>query len=278
MSDEYKKLILDKIREEVNRWIDELKEKHEDLMLTRQWQVLFPKGFQPGHIILPVITSSRNGKHLVANVEFVLPDDLHLDIENMKLALKDEAFKIDPELVQSIKPIPIDEPLDLLNRVVIGVNEFIRSLTLVMPMGQQLNLFKTEFGPASQQSNSSGILVSRPSGGDDLDKIRRDIVASPHLPEWIKTIGNKQVYDELIDKLVPAYIQYHRSSGGQSSIKDFFDKYTSHLLSHGHLHYYCKYKGKPVELDEREYCQESFCSKKPYNAMCSLAILKFGKE
>ena len=271
MSDEYKKLILDKIREEVNRWIDELKEKHEDLMLTRQWQVLFPKGFQPGHIILPVITSSRNGKHLVANVEFVLPDDLHLDIENMKLVLKDEAFQNESDMTYS-RPIPIDEPLDLLNRVVIGVNEFIRSLTLVMPTGQQLNLFKTEFGPASQQSNSSGILVSRPTGGDDLDKIRRDIVASPHLPEWIKTIGNKQVYDELIDKLVPAYKQ------SQLSLKDFFDKYTSHLLSHGHLHYYCKYKGKPVELDEREYCQESFCSKKPYNAMCSLAILKFGKE
>ena len=48
MSDEYKKLILDKIREEVNRWINELKEKHDDLMLTRQWQVLFPRRIQGG--------------------------------------------------------------------------------------------------------------------------------------------------------------------------------------------------------------------------------------
>jgi len=270
MSDEYKKLILDKIREEINRWIDELKEKHDDLMLTRQWQVLFPRGFQPGHIILPVTTGSKNGKHLVANVEFALPDDLHLDIDNMKLALKDEAFQNESELTYS-KPTPIDEPLDLLNRVVIGVNDFIRSLTLAMPsdMGPQLNLFN---------KNDGSILISRPAGNDDFEKIRRDILNSPHLPDWIKTIGNKQVYDELIDKLVPAYNQYHRSSGGTSSLKDFFDKYTSHLLSHGHLHYYCKYKGKPVELDEREYCQESFCSKKPHNSWCPMATLKFGKE
>lgn len=272
MSDEYKKLILDKIREEVNHWIDELKEKHQDLLMTRQWQVLFPKGFKAGFCVIPVITSSKHGNHLVANVEFVLPDDLHLDIDNMKLVLKDEAYQNESDQTHS-RPIPIDEPLDLLNRVVIGVNDFIRSLTLAMPIGSgpQLNLFKTDTGVVSQ-NRASTILVSRPNGNDDMDKIRRDLMASPHLPEWIKTIGNKQVYDELIDKLVPAYIQ------SKLSIKDFFDKYTSHLLSHGHLHYYCKYKGKPVELDEREYCQESFCSKKPYNAMCSLAILKFGKE
>ena len=273
MSDEYKKLILDKIREEVNRWINELKEKHDDLMLTRQWQVLFPRGFKAGFCVIPVITSSKHGKHLVANVEFVLPDDLHLDIENMKLALKDEAYQPDQNLSQVARPIPIDEPLDLLNRVVIGVNDFIRSLTLAMPMGSgpQLNLFKTDAGSVSQNSTSN-ILVSRLTGNDDFEKIRRDIVASPHLPEWIKTIGSKQVYEELVDKLVLAYMQ------SKLSIKDFFDKYTSHLLSHGHLHYYCKYKGKPVELDDREYCQESFCTKKPYNAMCSLATLKFGKE
>jgi len=265
MSDEYKKLILDRIREEINRWIAELKEKHQDLMLTMQWQALFPKGFKAGYCVIPVITSSRHGKHLVANVEFVLPDDLHLDLDNMKLELKDEAYQIEPDLARSTKPVPIDEPLDLLNRVVIGVNDFLRSLTLAMPMdmGPQLNLFK---------KNDSSILVSRSTGNDDFEKIRRELLNSPHLPEWIKTIGNKQVYDELIDKLVPAYKQ------SQLSIKEFFDKYTSHLLSHGHLHYFCKYKGKPVELDEREYCQESFCSKKPYNSKCQLASLKFGKE
>jgi hypothetical protein len=104
------------------------------------------------------------------------------------------------------------------------------------------------------------------------------MLASPHLPEWLKSISNKQLYDELIDKLVSAYVQYQRSSGGQSSIKDFFEKYTSHMLSHGHLHHWCKYKGKPVELDERQFCTDAFCSKKLYNSSCPLAVLKFGKE
>ena len=66
-----------------------------------------------------------------------------------------------PDLIQNLssgqqRPIPIDEPLDLLNRVVIGVNDFIRSLTLAMPMGSgpQLNLFKTDAGSVSQNSTS----------------------------------------------------------------------------------------------------------------------------
>ena len=66
MSDEYKKLITDRIREEVNRWIEELKEQHKDLLLTKQWRILFPKGFTPGHNSIPVVTHSKNGQHLVA--------------------------------------------------------------------------------------------------------------------------------------------------------------------------------------------------------------------
>jgi len=277
MSDEYKKLIMARIRDEINRWIGELKEKHQDLLLTKQWQILFPKGFQPGHIVIPVVTGSKQGKHLIGEIEFVLPDDLHLDIDNMKLALKDASYVPD-EPAMPKKPVPIDEPLDLLNRMVISVNDFLKSLSLSMPIGEQISLFQT-FTPGknSDVKTSNGISVIQPIG-DDLDRIKREMLSSQYLPEWIKSIESKEVHRDLVDKLVPAYMQYQKSMPGGASMKDFFEKYTSHLLSHGHLHYYCKYKGKPIELDEWDHCTESYCSKKPYNSKCAMASLKFGKE
>ena len=39
---------------------------------------------------------------------------------------------------------------------------------------------------------------------------------------------------------------------------------------------YCKYKSKPVILDERGYCDEGYCSKKPFQNKCPMATLKFG--
>jgi len=274
MSDEYKKLIMDRINDEINRWIGELKEQHQDLLLTRQWQVLFPKGFQPGHIVIPVVTGGKQGKHLIGEIEFVLPDDLNLDINEVKLALKDEAYQEQ----KPVKPVSIDEPLDLLNRVVVGMNDFLKSLSIAMPAGEQLSLFQTfSTGKDNEKKVMNGASILQPFGSD-LERIKREMLSSTYLPEWIKTIEDKQVYGEFIDKLVPAYVQYQRSSSGSSSLKDFFEKYTSHLLSHGHLHYYCKYKGKPIELDDWEHCTEAYCSKKPYNSKCPMAVLKFGKE
>ena len=93
MSEEYKKLITERIRDEINRWIDELKGKHPELLLTKQWRILFPKGFLAGHNSIPVVTHSKEGQHLVAEIQFVLPDDLNLDIEDIQLVLKDEGYK-----------------------------------------------------------------------------------------------------------------------------------------------------------------------------------------
>ncbi len=91
-TDGYKKLITDSIKAAVNDWIEDLKNKHKELLLTKQWKIIFPKGFSEGHNVLPVVTSSKNGKHLIAEVQFVLPDNLELDMVGLQLVLKNEPY------------------------------------------------------------------------------------------------------------------------------------------------------------------------------------------
>jgi len=133
MKNGYKKLITDRIKDEVNKWIDELKSKHQDLLLTKQWRIIFPKGFQRGHNTMPVITGSKNGQHIIGEVQFVLPEDLELDINGIELVLKDEPYQeIKKESKKQI-PVPIDEPLDTINDLVIGINQFLQSLNISIP-------------------------------------------------------------------------------------------------------------------------------------------------
>ena len=74
MTNGYKKLLADRIKDSVNNWIDDLKQKQPELLLTKQWKVIYPKGFSPGHISLPVVTSSRQGKYLrVARIRLSRP-------------------------------------------------------------------------------------------------------------------------------------------------------------------------------------------------------------
>ena len=85
---EYRKAITERIKESVNNWIETLKKEQPELLLTKQWQVIFPKGFNEGYNILSVVTGSKKGKHLVAQVEFVLPRDLELDFDDLELVVK----------------------------------------------------------------------------------------------------------------------------------------------------------------------------------------------
>ncbi len=275
MSDEYKKLITDRIREEVNRWIEDLKEQHKDLLLTKQWRILFPKGFTPGHNSIPVVTHSKNGQHLVAEIEFVLPDDLNLDINDIQLALKDEGFQEASITAVHKKPnlVPVDEPLEMLNKIVIGINEFIGSIG-VRPAGP-VSSRPTFLASTSTASNRTPVRVLG-SDNSDLEDIKRRMINSALLPDWIRSIESKATYDEVLNKLASAFQQYQRQTMGRSDLGEFFANYTAHLLNAGHLHYYCSYKGKPVELNERGYCQEAYCSKKPFNDKCNVPKLRFG--
>ncbi len=275
MSDEYKKLITERIRDEVNRWIDELKEQHKDLLLTKQWRILFPKGFVPGHNAIPVVTHSKDGQHLVAEIQFVLPDDLNLDVNDIQLALKDEGFQEAAVPAVQKKPnlVPIDEPLDMLNKIVIGINEFIASLG-VRPSGPVTSR-PTFLAGTSTTSTSTPVRIVG-SEHSDLEDIKRRMINSVQLPDWIRSIESKATYDEVLNKLASAFQQYQRQSMGRADLAEFFSRYSTHLLNAGHLHYHCNYKGKPVELNERGYCQESYCSKKPFNDKCNVPKLKFG--
>ena len=271
MSDEYKKLLTERIRDQVNRWIEELKAKNSELLLTKQWRILFPKGFVPGHNAIPVVTHSKDGKRLIAEIQFVLPDDLNLDVNDIQLVLKDEGFEAAP--IPTVQPIPVDEPLDMLNRIVIGINEFIASLG-VRPAGPVSSRPVMLAGISTALSSPAVRVLG--SDNSDLEDIKRQMINSALLPDWIRSIESRATYEEVIAKLAIAYQQYQRQSMGKADLSEFFARYTSHLLNAGHLHYHCPYKGKPVEINERGYCQESYCSKKPFNDKCNIPKLKFG--
>jgi len=275
MSDEYKKLIMERIREEVNRWIEELKQKHPDLHLTKQWRILFPKGFVPGHNSVPVVTHSKDGQHLVAEIQFVLPDGLNLDVNDIQLALKDEGFQEEAIPATQKKPslVPVDEPIEMLNKIVIGINEFIASIG-VRPSGAVSSRPVFQTSASINTSNTPVRIVG--SDNSELEDIKRRMINSALLPDWIRSIESRATYDEVLNKLAVAFQQYQRQTMGRSDLGEFFAKYMTHLLNAGHLHHYCPYKGKPVELNERGYCQESYCSKKPFNDKCNVPKLRFG--
>ena len=284
MKNGYKKLITERIKDEVNKWIDELKGKQQDLLLTKQWSIIFPKGFQTGNNSLPVVTGSKQGQHLVAEVQFVLPDDLELDINNVELVLKDEPYKENKKIVS---PVPIDEPLDAINDLVVGINQFLQSLNISIPnttampsfFTNQLHNDKQDFqikvNPLNQKIN---VIRNGLSSTDEnlIDKVRKQMLQSSYLPEWFKTIESQQIWDELLNKLAEALIHYQNQVGRTVDLKEFFEKYTLHLQKQGKLYPHCKYKSKPIILDESGYCMENYCSKKPYHASCPLTTLKFG--
>ena len=64
--------------------IHRLKEEHKELLITKQWNVLFPKGFKPGNNVIPVVTTSKQGKYLVGELLFYLTDRLELDKDNIE--------------------------------------------------------------------------------------------------------------------------------------------------------------------------------------------------
>ena len=87
MTEDYKKHITERIKDRVNHWIEELKGKHPELLLTKQWRILWPKGFTEGQNVIPVVTSSKQGKYLVGQVQFLLPKDLELDMDAVELVM-----------------------------------------------------------------------------------------------------------------------------------------------------------------------------------------------
>jgi len=233
-----------------------------------------------------VVTGSKKGKHLIGEVQFLLPDNLELDYDAVELVLKNEPFKIPKAKAKTAIPVPLDEPIDVLNNLVLGVNEFLNSLNLNIPAAQTTKAF-----PIQQPSirvtptisaNPATMLGAAPplSNGDVnlIEQVREQMLRSQHLPEWFKTIRNKEIWDTLLDKLAEGLIHYQKKVGHSVELEEYFRLYTDHLKETGKLHNYCKYLSKPISLNSSDHCQESYCSKKPYNSTCSYVTLKFGAK
>ena len=243
----YKKLITDRIKSAVNNWIDELKVKHKELLLTKQWKIIFPKGFQSGHVVLPVVTAAKKGKHLIAEVQFVLPDDLELDMEGIELVLKNEPYKPDAKAKRAdVGPVPLDESIDVLNDMLLGLNSFLQNLNFSMPaiamptasasttlFGNPLNVKKDQsqlkINPLSNVNANNNFVHNNYLNGSGnnsvIDSIKKEMINSNYLPDWIKTIESREVWDQLLTKLAEAFYHYQQQMGKAVDLKEFFDKY-----------------------------------------------------
>jgi|TARA_Y100000031_G_C8243603_1_gene396921 hypothetical protein len=269
----YKDEITNRIKGSVNNWIDKLKQEHPKLHLTKQWKIDYSNGFLPGHTTLPVVSGSKKGPYLIAEVEFVVPADLELDLESIELTLKNEVYKKKEKTRTT--PVPVDEPLSVINGMIQGMNNFLSSLDL-----EKFTLQYPTSLPHTMEAADSGVKInpgplSSRSFADDITKVRHEVKTSKHLPEWIKGITSKDVYETLIDKISEGYIQY-TGKGNHATLKEFFKMYENYLKREGKLKDWCRYKAKPVELNEKSWCQEAYCSKKPWQKRCEYSTLKFG--
>ena len=262
----YKDEITKKIKDAVNSWIDKLKAEHSKLHLTKQWKIDYGDGFSPGHITLPVVTGSKKGPYLIAEVEFVVPDNLELDLDTVELTLKNESFK-QAKIKKNI-PTPVDEPLSVINEIILGINTFLSSLDIGRFTPQQPTSYPHSIGLAGSGSNikvNTGPALSH-QVVDDVGKLKQEVKSSKYLPDWIKNISSREVYEA----------QYIKK-GNKATLQEFFKMYEAYLKREGKLQDYCKYKSKPVELDkDTRFCQEQYCSKKPWQSVCKHSCLKFG--
>ena len=282
--DDYKKMIMESVGGEIGEWIDRLKARDDGIKLTRQWKVLFPRGFESGNNVLPIVTSSKEGKRLIGEVSFILPDDLELDTDDLNLTLKNEPFN--ESTAPKVTPEPIEDSFDMLNKMVVSINEFLSGVEINQPSRFRDHKHISFFGTDAQEKRNKVNVIGFDNGyigqtkipTDRLETIKREMLASSYLPEWFKTITSFEIRSGLIEKLVEGYIHYRSKLGRDVSLKEFFSEYTNHLRKTDKLHDYCPYKAKPVNLTEAGHCLEDYCSKKPYNAPCSVPVLKFGKK
>jgi hypothetical protein len=267
----YRDLITSKIRDAVNQWLDKLKKEKPELQLTRQWKVMFDNGFIPGHTSLPVVTSSKKGKHLIAEVGFIVPDNLEIDLDDLELSLLDEPFK---RKRQQVAQPAIDQHLGVLNEIIVGVNTFLAELSFTSIPGQAVK--KVNLTPSPQMINRLKVNAGT-YDHQDIGDVRNQIRASNMLPEWLRSISNLEVYNTLIDKIAEGYVQYSKTSN--VTLPEFFKLYEDYLKKEGKLFDYCKYKAQAIELDEKNsHCLEGYCSKMPFNKVCDQSVKKFGKK
>jgi hypothetical protein len=164
--------------------------------------------------------------------------------------------------------------LGVLNDIIVGVNNFLSELSFTSVPGQAVK--KVNLTPSPQMINRLKVNAGS-HNQQDIGDVRKQIRASNMLPEWLKSISNREVFDTLVDKIAEGFVQYSKTS--KVTLPDFFNLYEDYLKKEGKLYDYCKYKAQSIELDETNgHCNENYCSKKPFNKPCNQAITKFGKK
>ena len=268
MSD-YQKLILGRVKDRINEWLETLKQKHLELLLTRQWRIIWLKGFHQGQNIMPVITSCKDGEYLIGEIQMVLPPSLELDLEAVELALKEEPYEGPP----NVHSVPsLDDPLDLLNELVVGINGFLSGIPVPTVSAAESPINPIPFAPLKVHPFRGQATVLP----DNMEALKTELLKSLHLPEWFKAIESGDVRQGVLTKLAEGYTQYNLRKGYAATIKEFFEEYSDALLRQNKLYHHCPYKGRGVEIDYRGHCQEVFCQKKPHNSPCPVPNLRFG--
>ncbi len=268
----YKDQIIERVKEGVNGWIKTLKGKHQNLHLTSQWKLVHKNGFLPGYRTVPVVASSKQGPYLIGEVGFQVSDDLDINLNELEFIQKDEPY-IESHISPNVQPL--SQPLDLLNNLLVGLNEFISETT----RRTHYNVLNGSATPTIPIIKPSPINVTHndpPKG--DLDEIVLQLKHRTVLPNWLRAIGNHEVQDTLFKKIAESFVHYKKQTGQSILLSDFIKRYEEYLKQEGKLYSFCTYKAKSVNLDEKGWCEESYCSKKPFQKVCEHAGLKFGRK
>ena len=272
--DNYKKQISDRVKQSISDWIAGQKSAHPDQLLRSNWKILFPKGFIAGQNTIPVVTPSKGGKRLVAEIGFYLQDDLVLNVEESELTLKNEPYSEKKKKKSEVETKSIDSSLDVINNIILSASEIMASLSGISTPENRPQLPK--FGSPVKSSLVSPLVEKAPT--DEVTKTVRLMLLHPDLPEYVRTIQDKTIRDSLLEKMSEAYLHYSNTMGRNIDLPEFFDLFSKQLKEQGRIHPCCKWKGIPITLDDNGWCQEFNCSKLPYRAKCPQTTYKFGRS
>lgn len=274
MTDTYQKQITNYVRDVIQQRITHLKETHPDQLYTQQWQLKFPNGFQEGNNVIPVITTTKDGTYCIGELHLVVPASYELDLEAIEFIPKNEPYQA-PAAEQAP---PLDTSLDMLNAMIQGLNDFIAGMAgQFQPSStpSTTGILGTPSKHTSQSKSSTPSLYTSKASDTQVDKVRKAILQHDDLPQWFMNLRDTDIRDQLLHKMAETFLQYSKQRNGKTSLAEFFEDYTEYLKENDTLQDWCTYKAKPVELNSKGFCQETYCSKKPYKSQCPRATLKF---
>ena len=272
MTDDYKTQITQYVRDVIQQRLAHLKEAHPDRLYTQQWQLQWPDGFQEGNNVIPVTTTTKDGQYSIGELHLVVPASYELDLDAMEFVPKNEPCQ--PPQSTTTNPPSLNNCLELVNAMFEALNGFLSTRVPsqgTIPPTEPRSAFRGISGSPAPQTPSS----LNTGSSKQLEQVRQAILQHDDLPDWFINLRDTEARDALLQKMAETYLQYNRQRNGNSSLAEFFEDYTEYLKDNNNLQDWCTYKAKPVELNSKGWCKETYCSKKPYRSTCPRATLKF---